>query len=89
MTVCWSWWGRGNSSVMVPTQSGKQTSIGTGAWQARLLFRPLTGTSAAPPSIGIACATKGDVTPAVEKFYGILQRLTGTCRRIINIKSVD
>jgi predicted dithiol-disulfide oxidoreductase (DUF899 family) len=40
----------------------------------RLLFRPLTGTSVAPPSIGIACATKGDVTPAGEKFCEILRQ---------------
>ena len=39
----------------------------------RLLFRPLTGTSVAPPSIGIARATEGDVTPAGEKFCEILQ----------------
>ena len=34
----------------------------------RLLFRPLTGTSVAPPCIGIACAAKGDVTPIRKNF---------------------
>src|ERR1700720_3648453 len=40
----------------------------------RLLFRPLTGTTDAPPSVGIAHATKGDVTPAGEKFCQILRQ---------------
>jgi hypothetical protein len=33
----------------------------------RLLYRPLTGTTEGG-SVGIARATKGDVTPAVENF---------------------
>jgi hypothetical protein len=45
----------------------------------RLLYRPLTGTTETQ-SIGIARATKGDVTPAGEKFCEILRRLTGTVR---------
>jgi hypothetical protein len=37
----------------------------------RLLYRPLTGTTEVP-SVGIAHASKGDVTPAGEKFCEIL-----------------
>jgi len=55
----------------------------------RLLFRPLTGTSDAPPSIGIARATKGDVTPAGEKFGEILRQLTGNSSSITSVKSED
>ena len=39
----------------------------------RLLYRPLTGTTLTA-SVGIARATKGDVTPAGEKFCEILRR---------------
>lgn len=39
----------------------------------RLLFRPLTGTTEMG-SVGIARATKGDVTPAQEKFCEILRK---------------
>jgi DNA-binding transcriptional LysR family regulator len=41
----------------------------------RLLYRPLTGTTEAA-SVGIARATKGDVTPAGEKFCEILRRIS-------------
>ena len=39
----------------------------------RLLYRPLTGTTEVA-SVGIARATKGDVTPAGEKFCEILRK---------------
>jgi len=39
----------------------------------RLLYRPLTGTTDAPPPAGIAGATKRDLTPAEEKFCEILR----------------
>jgi DNA-binding transcriptional LysR family regulator len=39
----------------------------------RLLYRPLTGTTEVM-SVGIARATKGDVTPAGEKFCEILRK---------------
>jgi hypothetical protein len=39
----------------------------------RLLYRPITGTTESV-SIGIARATKGDVTPAGEKFCEILRK---------------
>src|SRR6476661_5293464 len=38
----------------------------------RLLYRPLTGTSEVA-AVGVACATKGNVTPAGEKFCEVLQ----------------
>jgi DNA-binding transcriptional LysR family regulator len=41
----------------------------------RLLYRPLTGTTESL-SVGIARATKGDVTPAGEKFCEILRRIS-------------
>jgi hypothetical protein len=39
--------------------------------------------------VGIARATKGDVTPAGEKFCEILRQLTGTRSRITSVKSED
>ena len=39
----------------------------------RLIYRPLTGTTETQ-SVGIARATKGDVTPAGEKFCEILRQ---------------
>ena len=39
----------------------------------RLLYRPLAGTTEMG-SVGIARATKGDVTPAGEKFCEILRK---------------
>jgi len=41
----------------------------------RLLYRPLTGTTETQ-SVGIARATKGDVTPAGEKFCEILRQIS-------------
>jgi hypothetical protein len=38
---------------------------------------------------GIACATKGDMTPVGEKFCEILRQVTGTRSRITSIKSED
>jgi hypothetical protein len=46
----------------------------------RLLYRPLTGTTETL-SVGIARATKGDVTPAGEKFCEILRK-TSAARAI-------
>ena len=54
----------------------------------RLLYRPLTGTTEVWP-IGIARATKGDVTPAGEKFCEILRRLPATSSRTARAKSED
>jgi DNA-binding transcriptional LysR family regulator len=41
----------------------------------RLLYRPLTGTTEVQ-SVGIGRATKGDVTPAGEKFCEILRKIS-------------
>src|SRR6266478_5183981 len=41
----------------------------------RLLYRPLTGTTEVL-SVGIARATKGDVTPAGEKFCELLRKIS-------------
>jgi hypothetical protein len=41
----------------------------------RLLYRPLTGTTEAL-SVGIGRATKGDVTPAGERFCEILRKIS-------------
>jgi hypothetical protein len=41
----------------------------------RLLYRPLTGTTESQ-SVGIARATKCDVTPAGERFYEILRKMS-------------
>jgi hypothetical protein len=73
---------RGRSAslnVTVPTPSTKQTSSNSHVVGKRLLYRPLTGTTEVAP-VGIARATKGDVTPAGEKFCEILRQLTGTVR---------
>jgi hypothetical protein len=42
----------------------------------RLLYRPLAGTTEAE-AVGITRATKGDVTPAGEKFCEILRKISG------------
>jgi hypothetical protein len=42
----------------------------------RLLYRPLAGTMETQ-AVGIARATKGDVTPAGEKFCEILREISG------------
>jgi hypothetical protein len=66
-------------NVTVPPLSTKQTSSNSHVAGKRLLFRPLTGATDAPP-VGIARATNGDVTPAGEKFSEILAAImTGTC----------
>jgi DNA-binding transcriptional LysR family regulator len=41
----------------------------------RMLFRPLTGTTETQ-SVGIARATKGDVTPAGEKFCEVVRQIS-------------
>jgi DNA-binding transcriptional LysR family regulator len=44
-------------------------------WGKRLVYRPLSN-STESHSIGIARATKGDVTPAGEKFCEILRKIS-------------
>jgi DNA-binding transcriptional LysR family regulator len=51
------------------------TTIAKLATGKRLLYRPLTGTTETQ-LVGIARATKGDVTPAGEKFCKILRQIS-------------
>jgi len=51
------------------------TTIAKLATGKRLLYRPLTGTTETQ-LVGIARATKGDVTPAGEKFCEILRQIS-------------
>jgi DNA-binding transcriptional LysR family regulator len=65
------------SSLIMEVESGGialVTTVFKRVAGKRLLYRPLTGTTDAPPSVGIARATKGDVTPAGEKFREILRQ---------------
>ena len=52
----------------------------------RLLYRPLTDTTETQ-SVGIARATKGDVTPAGEKFCGLLRQMSSEAGRDSNVRS--
>jgi len=60
---------------MVPTPSTKQTSSNSHVVGKRLLYRSPTGTTEVG-SVGIARATKGNVTPAGEKFCEILRQIS-------------
>jgi hypothetical protein len=53
----------------------------------RLIYRPLTGTMETQ-SVGIARATKGDVTPAGEKFCEVLRQTSIEANEARNIQSV-
>jgi hypothetical protein len=70
---------------MVPTQSAKQTTGAELANARSTAHLRYDGSG----SVGIARATKGDVTPAGEKFCEILQRLTGTSSPTTSVKSED
>ena len=65
------------SSLITEVEAGRGIALVTTIFKLvagkRLLYRPLTGTTEAQ-SVGIARATKGDVTPAGEKFCEILRR---------------
>jgi DNA-binding transcriptional LysR family regulator len=65
------------SSLIAEVEAGRGVSLATPIFKLvigkRLLYRPLTGTTQTA-SVGIARATKGDVTPAGEKFCEILRR---------------
>jgi DNA-binding transcriptional LysR family regulator len=70
------------SSLVVEVEAGHGIALVTTIVKfmsgKRLLYRPLTGTMETQ-SVGIARATKGDVTPAGEKFCEILRQ---TSKRI-------
>jgi DNA-binding transcriptional LysR family regulator len=66
------------SSLIMEVESGGialSTTVFERVAGERLLFRPLTGAMDAPPSVGIARATKGDVTPAGEKLCEVLRKV--------------
>ena len=69
----------GPSSLITEVEAGRGLTVGTAVLKLvagkRLLYRPLTGTTEAQ-SIGIARATKGDVTPAGERFCEMLRKIS-------------
>jgi DNA-binding transcriptional LysR family regulator len=66
-----------SSSLITEIETGRGVAIASPVLRhasgKRLLYRPLTGTTEMV-SVGIARATKGDVTPAGEKFCEILRK---------------
>ena len=67
------------SSLITEVEAGRGISLAGPSFKLvagkRLLYRTLTGTTEVG-SVGIARATKGDVTPAGEKFCEILRRIS-------------
>jgi len=65
------------SSLITEVEAGRGVALSSTIFKLvagkRLLYRPLTGTTEVA-SVGIARATKGDVTPAGEKFCEILRK---------------
>jgi len=72
------------SSLIAEVEAGHGVVVGSPLLRLvagkRLLFRPLD-TTEAQAAVGIARATKGDVTPAGEKFCEILRRISGEAPR--------
>ena len=68
------------SSLITEVEAGRGISLASPSFKLvagkRLLYRALTGTTEVL-SVGIARATKGDVTPAGEKFCEILRKVSG------------
>src|SRR5579862_333294 len=67
------------SSLITEVEAGRGIALSSTIFKVvtgtRLLYRPLTGTTEVG-SVGIARATKGDVTPAGEKFCNILRKIS-------------
>jgi DNA-binding transcriptional LysR family regulator len=67
------------SSLITEVEAGRGIALANTVFKLvtgkRLLYRPLTGTTEVL-SVGIARATKGDVTPAGEKFCEILRKVS-------------
>jgi DNA-binding transcriptional LysR family regulator len=65
------------SSLITEVEAGRGIALASPIFKLvagkRLLYRPLTGTTEVA-SVGIVRATKGDVTPAGEKFSEILRQ---------------
>ena len=72
------------SSLVMEVQAGRGIALVTTILQLmsgkRLLYRPLTD-AAETQSVGIARATKGDVTPAGEKFCELLRQMSSGAGR--------
>jgi DNA-binding transcriptional LysR family regulator len=70
-----------SSSLITEIETGRGVAIASPVLRhasgKRLLYRPLTGTTEML-SVGIARATKGDVTPAGEKFCEILRKTSAS-----------
>lgn len=68
------------SSLITEVETGRGVAIASTVLKhasgKRLFYRPLAGTKETV-SVGIAWATKGDVTPAGEKFCEILRKTSG------------
>jgi DNA-binding transcriptional LysR family regulator len=67
------------SSLITEVEAGRGVALASTIFKLvagkRLLYRPLTGTTEVA-SVGIARSTKGDVTPAGEKFCEILRKIS-------------
>jgi DNA-binding transcriptional LysR family regulator len=67
------------SSLLIEVEAGRGIALYIPIFKLvtgkRLLYRPVSGTTESV-SIGIARATKGNVTPAGEKFCGILRNIS-------------
>ena len=67
------------SSLITEVEAGRGIALATRVLKIvagkRLLYRPLTGTTEVL-SVGIARASKGDVTPAGEKFCEIVRKIS-------------
>jgi len=67
------------SSLITEVEAGHGVALSSTVFKLvagkRLLYRPLTGTTEVL-SVGIARASKGDVTPAGEKFCEILRKIS-------------
>ena len=77
------------SSLIVEVEAGRGVALVPTTLKLmsgkRLIYRPLTGTTETQ-SVGIARATKGDVTPAGEKFCEILRRKSVSKRRSLSVQ---
>ena len=67
------------SSLITEVEAGRGVALSSTVFKLvagkRLLYRPLTGTTEVA-SVGIARASKGDVTPAGERFCEILRKIS-------------
>src|SRR5437879_540924 len=72
------------SSLITEVEAGRGVALSSTVFKLvagkRLLYRPLTGTTEVA-SVGIARATKGDVTPAGENFCEILRKISDDATR--------